>query len=378
MFQYWGRRGAVQQLTLEVARAALAEPEIATTISVSRQSELFDTFKELGSALVAFHTFSSNLGALSSSWRIPATRRRLYDELAERRIEAVIDLLPHVWSPFVTAVIKRAGALYVPIVHDATAHPGDRTGWVNWLIRRSTADADLVITLSEAVTKELLSAGRVKPRKLRTLFLPDLSYGPAQPGRDPEVAAPKRLLFLGRLMKYKGLSLLLDALEILRDQNVQVSLGVFGEGNIDEELPRLNLFGAEVVNRWLSSEEIADVLGRFDAVVLPYLEASQSGVAAAAFGAGLPVIATPVGGLTEQVTDGHNGVLAQSCSAAGLADAMRRLLLDREFYCRLRSNITADREDRSMRRFVRSCAEIVSSAQQNGVGRKRSGHLLEE
>ena len=47
MFHYWGRRGAVQQLTLEVAWAALAEPEIATTISVSRQSELFGAFKEL-------------------------------------------------------------------------------------------------------------------------------------------------------------------------------------------------------------------------------------------------------------------------------------------------------------------------------------------
>ena len=55
------------------------------------------------------------------------------------------------------------------------------------------------------------------------------------------------------------------------NENVPVTLGVFGEGNIDEELARLHLFGAEVVNRWLTSE-IAGVLGRFDAVVLPYLE----------------------------------------------------------------------------------------------------------
>src|SRR6185295_13022072 len=242
---------------------------------VSRQSELFGAFTEFGSSLVAVDTFSSNLGALSSSWRIPIVRRRLYDELAARRIEAVIDLMPHVWSPFVTAVIRGAGALYVPIVHDAIAHPGDGTGWANWLIGRSTAGADLVITLSEAVAQELLSSGRVEEPKLRTLFHPDLSYVPAHPGRGLERGLPKRLLFLGRLMKYKGLSLLLDALEILRNENVSVTLGVFGEGNIDDELPRLHLFGAEVVNRWLASEEIAGVLGRFDAVVLPYLEASQ-------------------------------------------------------------------------------------------------------
>src|SRR5262245_5183722 len=363
MFHYWGRRGAAQQLTLEVARAALAEPEIATTISVSRQGELFGAFKEFGSALVAFDTFSSNLGALSSSWRIPLIRRRMYDELRGRRIEAVIDLMPHVWSPFVTAVIRRAGALYVPIVHDAMPHPGDRTGWANWLIGRSTANADLVITLSDAVARELLSSGRVERPKLRTLFLPDLSYFRGRAGRGCQRSTPKRLLFLGRIIKYKGLSLLLDALEILRKENVTVTLGVFGEGDIGEDCPRLLMFDAEVVNRWLTSDEIADVLARFDVVVLPYLEASQSGVAATAFGAGLPVVATPVGALVEQVTHGHNGILAQSCSAVDLALAIRLLVLDAPLYDRLCSNIAADWEERSTRRFVRSCAEIISTAQ---------------
>jgi glycosyltransferase involved in cell wall biosynthesis len=363
MFHSWGRRGAAQQLALEVARAALAEPEIATTISVSRQGELFGAFKEFGSALVAFDTFSSNLGALSSSWRIPLIRRRMYDELRGRRIEAVIDLMPHVWSPFVTTVIRRAGALYVPIVHDANPHPGDRTGWANWLIGRSTANADLVITLSDAVARKLLSSGRVERPKLRTLFLPDLSYLGRRAGHGCQRSTPKRLLFLGRIIKYKGLSLLLDALEILRQENVPVTLGVFGEGDIGEDLPRLQRFDAEVVNRWLTSDEIANILARFDAVVLPYLEASQSGVAATAFGAGLPVVATPVGALVEQVMNGHNGILAQSCSAVDLALAIRRLVLDAPLYDRLCSNIAADWEERSTRRFVRSCAEIISTAQ---------------
>ncbi len=50
-------------------------------------------------------------------------------------------------------------------------------------------------------------------------------------------------------------------------------------------------------------------------------------VVAAAYGAGLPVVATPVGGLAEQVVDGTTGVLARgSTSAADFADAIRRLI----------------------------------------------------
>ena len=364
MFQYWGRRGALQQFTLEVARAALADPDIAPTITVSRQSELFGAFATLGPCVIAFDTFSGALGALGSSWRIPVVRRRLYNLLAERGIEAVIDLMPHVWSPFMVSAIHRAEALYIPIVHDAAAHPGDPTGWANPLIARTVAKADLVITLSEAVARQLLAARRIPRAKLRTLFLPDLSYQQMPTKLQAQKGEAKRLLFLGRLMKYKGLSMFLDAVELLRKENIAVSVGVFGEGNIDDSLPRLRELGAEVVNRWLSSEEIADALGRFGVVVLPYLEASQSAVAATAFGAGLPVVATPVGGLVEQVIDGHNGVLADSCSATDFALAIRRLLLDATLYQRLCSNIATDRENRSMHRFVTCCANIISEAQQ--------------
>jgi glycosyltransferase involved in cell wall biosynthesis len=364
MFQYWGRRGALQQFTLEVARAALAEPDIAPVITVSRQSELFEAFAELGPSVIAFDTFSGALGALGSSWRIPVVRRRLHKTLAECGIEAVIDLMPHVWSPFMVSAIHRAGALYIPIVHDAAAHPGDLTAWANRLISRSVAEADLVITLSEAVARQLLAAHRVAEAKLRTLFLPDLSYVQAVTKRQPQGGEAKRLLFLGRLMKYKGLSMFLDAVELLLKENIAVSVGVFGEGNIDDSLPRLRKLGAEVVNRWLSSDEIADTLNRFDVMVLPYLEASQSGVAATAFGAGLPVVATPVGGLVEQVIDGHTGVLAKSCSAMDFALAVRRVVLDATFYEKLCCNIAMDRESRSMRRFVKCCVRVISEAQQ--------------
>jgi hypothetical protein len=84
----------------------------------------------------------------------------------------------------------------------------------------------------------------------------------------------------------------------LRAEGVPVSVGVFGEGALVESAARLDAMGAEVVNRWLTEPEIGTILQRYQALVLSHIEASQSDVAATAFGAGLPVIATPDGPLS--------------------------------------------------------------------------------
>ena len=64
-----------------------------------------------------------------------------------------------------------------------------------------------------------------------------------------------------------------------------------------------------------------------DLVVLPYTLSSQSGVAAAAYGAGRPVVATPVGGLVEQVLP-STGMLARDMSAEAFCDALTSMITD--------------------------------------------------
>lgn len=93
-------------------------------------------------------------------------------------------------------------------------------------------------------------------------------------------------------------------------------------------------------------------LPRFHAVVLSHIEASQSGVAAVALGAGLPIIATPVGGIVEQIKDETTGVLANRIDATSLADAAKRLLLDPQLYQAICQNIADQKGDRSVPRFV--------------------------
>jgi glycosyltransferase involved in cell wall biosynthesis len=83
--------------------------------------------------------------------------------------------------------------------------------------------------------------------------------------------------------------------------------------------------GVTVENAWVPETGIGVLLAWSDAVVLPYREASQSGVAAAALAAGRPVIATRVGGLGEQLARVPNAYLCDP-DEAGLRTAIEAWL----------------------------------------------------
>jgi glycosyltransferase involved in cell wall biosynthesis len=361
MFTYWGRRGAMTQFAMELSQAAMREPSVSPTLSVSRQNENYAGFAASGASLFPVDTFETGAGALLHAWRIPLLRRRLLHRIRQERIEAVVELMPHLWSPAVMPVVRAAGARYCTIAHDAQAHPGDRTGWAQPLLDHAVRSADIVFTLSSAVTQRIVAAGPARADTIHTLFHPDFHYGRRPDRRTRAPGEALRLLFLGRILPYKGLPLFIDTAERLRQEGLEVEIGVFGEGNIGESAGRLQRMRAEVVNRWLTEDEIAAVLQRYDAIVLSHVEASQSGVAAAAFGSGLPVIATPVGGLQEQVQDGVTGALASGVDAGALAEAAKRLLLDPAMYAATCRNIGERAEQRSMARFVREIVRLSTT-----------------
>lgn len=369
MFTFWGRRGAMSRLVGDIGRAALADPRLATTLSVSRQNESFESFRDMDGALLAIDTFMDDVGALASAWRIPFLRRQLHDRIARERIDAVIELMPHVWSPFVMPVVKAAGARYATIVHDAAIHPGDHRSWaMEWVSGRVMRMADRVFALSDAVAERIAASADVPRSRLATLFLPDIDYGVRKERHAPRPGEPLRLAFLGRIMHYKGLPLFVDTIERLRADGVAIEAGVFGEGPLGDAGPRLANLGVEVVNRWLTEGEIGDVLARHHVVVLSHVEASQSGVAAAAFGAGMPVIATPVGALVEQVRHEVDGLLSAHVDASSLAAAIKRLAGDPALYEAMSRHIAASREARSLARFVTACVEQALAPATAGRG----------
>jgi len=357
MLAYWGAHGGLPKLTLELAQVASAFQKVKCSISISRSNELFGAYNFPDDDCFAVSTFSNKLGAFLKWKTLLELRSSLQERLRRDRTRAFVSLAPHIWSPLVGSVIHKAGVRHVVVVHDASAHPGDMYGLINrWLLREAMM-ADDVITLSDLVAEGLVAYG-VPARKISVLFHPDLNY--AVPRLDKGVSEPLRILFFGRLFAYKGLSLFVDAIDLLRRTGLRTTVGVYGWGKIDQLLRhRLSALGATVVNRYLTHQELPEMFSRYDLVVTSHIEASQSGVIASAFGAGLPVVATPVGSLVEQVRDGVNGILAQSVTVEAVAAAIRMVAEEPLLLARLREGVAATRPERSAQRFFDQICRIA-------------------
>ena len=361
MFAYWGTKGALPKYTLDLARVAAAQQKIRCSFSVSDSNELFEEYGFLADDLFALSTFKSKWAGLAKGLSLRGLRALLEERIRRDRSRSFISLMPHIWSPLLAPAISDAGASHLVVVHDADAHPGDRYGLTNRWLLREAAMADRVITLSRFVAERLVAAGIVSRRKISVLFHPDLNYKSVGYARTSE-GEPLRVLLIGRILSYKGLRHVVDAVESLRSKGLPVELGVYGRGTIDAALHvRLLKLGATVVNKWLSHEEIKDAFRCHDVVIAAHTQASQSGVIAAAYGAGLPVIANPVGGLVEQVTDGVTGLLTDSPTSEGIAAAIAKLARDRSLLLKLRKGIAATREERSMERFFDRLSSLALS-----------------
>lgn len=155
------------------------------------------------------------------------------------------------------------------------------------------------------------------------------------------VAVPRperfRALMIGRMEKYKGLEVLTDALERLAAAGQAVAVEIAGAG---PELDRLQgrlaaLPGVAVTNQYVPARELIDLIGASDCVLLPYVDASQSGVLAAAFANRRFVIASAVGGIVDLVDDDVNGLLVPPEDAGALAAAIARVAPDPSLRARL-------------------------------------------
>ncbi len=138
------------------------------------------------------------------------------------------------------------------------------------------------------------------------------------------------LVALGTLVERKGLDVLVDAMSRLAGKDVHPRLWIAGHGDMRDALQRqIDSAGLSERVRLLGRrEDVGDLLGAADVFVLPS-RAEGLGVAALeAMGAGLPVIASRVGGLAEAVVDGRTGTLVPPGDAVALAEALARAVRD--------------------------------------------------
>lgn len=133
------------------------------------------------------------------------------------------------------------------------------------------------------------------------------------------------VLFFGRIEYYKGLDVLFDSYNYLTNKSVRFT--IVGRGDIMktfhiDELPSF----IDVVNRYVSDEELAVFIQRSKIVVLPYYEATGTQTIQTVFYYKKPVIATNVGCFPEYITNGEDGLIVPAGNPRELAYAISLLL----------------------------------------------------
>lgn len=211
------------------------------------------------------------------------------------------------------------GGRYALTVHDPVPHPGDAAParGVRSRRRRMRRRAGLVFVHSRELANELAATGEV------TAPIDVVPHGVGAPVGAPLPSQPS-LLFFGRISRYKGLDVLLDAMPRVWSARSEVTLTVAGEGALPEHPllsdPRISLRHGHV-----PESEVPGLFAACTCLVLPYRQASQSGVGSLAREHGRAVIATRVGGLPELVTPDW-GRLVPSEDPPALAAAILELV----------------------------------------------------
>lgn len=204
---------------------------------------------------------------------------------------------------------------YALTVHDPAPHPGDpEPSRRILLVRRSLRrHADLIFSHSDVLIEELRALGDVRGA---TAVVP---HGFGAPTPTPLPAEPS-LLFFGRISHYKGLDTLLDAMPLVWEEQPRVRLVVAGSGDVPAHPaladPRVTLREEHVPDTALPG-----LFAECTCVVLPYRQASQSGIGSEAKQYGRAPIVTDVGGLPDLV-DAETGRLVPPEDPRALAAAI--------------------------------------------------------
>lgn len=184
------------------------------------------------------------------------------------------------------------------------------------------------------------------------------------------------LLFVGRLAAVKGLPVLFDALERLKDRGVAARLTLVGDGperaQLEREAAGRGLGGAVRFVGHQSQQAVAERLAEADLFVLPSFAEGVPVVLMEAMASRTAVVATRIAGVPELVEDGVSGLLVPPGDADALAAALAALIADPARRARMgeagRAQVAAEHDaGREAAWLLRIMASIHGGAQASSV-----------
>ncbi len=214
--------------------------------------------------------------------------------------------------------------------------PGD-TPFTKYFVK----PIDAFVTMSEKVKSDLLLFSTKPAKRIVHPLYDNFGEGLSKQAAREKLNLPEKekiILFFGFIRKYKGLDLLLEAMNDSRIRKAGIKLLVAGEfydsrTEYDAIIDRLDLSSQLILRTdFIADSEVRYYLSAADFVIQPYKNATQSGVTPLAYHFEKPMLVTNVGGLPDLVPDGKVGVITEPDPESIASGILRLYELGENFF----------------------------------------------
>ncbi|MDQ1282127.1 MAG: hypothetical protein QG630_478 [Patescibacteria group bacterium] len=357
---YLGRSGAGPKLTLDFAKEIIYDNEIKNlNLLISKNNLLKEEVISIKNDTFVLDTPISNKDAVLKLPSFLFKFIKILITVKKNKNKNFLFFMTHIWNPvsmiLIKIIIPKSNIFYVS--HDANIHPGEKNSKLQYSIMQLEIFlSNKIITLTNNV-KNILQK-RWGDKEITVLEHPVYDFGKIEEIR--KLKEVTTFLFFGRMVKYKGLDLFLKALEIFdKEINKKYKVIIAGEGEIKDYnitiIKKLNKNEEkiELINRYINEKEIPEIWDRSDICVLPYIEASQSGVIAIAINKAMPCIITPMDGLIEQCTleSKSMALISKDTKAEEFSKSMLEIL-NEDIYIKLSKNAIDLQDKYSWKKWI--------------------------
>lgn len=237
----------------------------------------------------------------------------------------------HPWFNLAIYFLKKY--CLVTTIHDVILHSGDKESEIVPAFTHKIAIkyANKVIVHGEKLKNEMIRESKKSPddivilhRGINSIYKRYIEH--------PLQEENNSILFFGRIWEYKGLRYLIEAEPAITKEIPDVRIVIAGRGEKFQKYEDMMINKEKFIiyNNHISNRMVAELFQKTSVVVLPYTDASQSGVIPLAYAFKKPVIATNVGSLSEVVDHGITGYLVPPGDKKKLQEAIIDLLKDQD------------------------------------------------
>lgn len=308
------------------------------------------TLFEHRTKLISVRTATGLIDYLGASLWLP-NLMRIVEAIRSSDPTVVHFLTSHPWNGLILPWLR--DQFVVCTVHDLRSHLGESIPILRWSDHLLMARASLVLVHGE-YWREYLKQ-RMSRKNITSIPHGNYAFF-TRWGDTKHIEEPGLILFFGRIAKYKGVDTLLQAIPEIEKYISDFKIIIAGAGKlpIDNDLHAGTK--VEIINQYIPDPMVAELFQRAQVIVLPYRDASQSGIIAIAYAFAKPVVATTVGALPELVSHEVSGLLVPPNNPKALGEAVARLLTNEKLRYELgRNGLFRSQTEMNWNRIAEQC-----------------------